>query len=351
MNNYGLVKTDSDTTGCQMNRLFFLLMFLLATGGQVVAQEGLIAYYPFNGNGNDESNNSNDLIVKGPTLIADRFNKPDSAYRFDGHDDYMLIPYNAGLRPPSFAATVWIKVEKLPEVGKYILTTSADTKTPPYDPFRLRLKVSGKIEARYEGDNDSIQLVLDSNSMVKLGKWHFIATCYDEQNGDAVLYFDGKLEVESNAPMTLDTNDYDAVIGAGMTASGLVDTTTFFRGCIDDIRLFNRGLSRAEIHSFFVEGTKPTKKIEELGQNFPNPFNSRTSIDYTLAATAHVVIKVYNTVGQKIRTLADETQTAGPYTVQWDGTDENNRKINSGLYIYQVIAGDQSETRKMLLIR
>jgi len=334
-----------------MNRLFFLLTWSLAAGSRLVAQDGLIAYYPFNGNANDESNNGNHLVVKGSTLTEDRFNKADSSYRFDGRDDYMLIPYNAGLRPSSFAATVWIKVEELPEFGKYILTTSADVKTPPYDPFRLRLKVSGKIEARYEGNNDSVRLVLDSNSIVKLGKWHFIATYYDEQSGDAMLYFDNKLEASSNARMILDTNDYDAVIGAGITASGLIDTTTIFPGCIDDIRLFNRGLTRAEIHQFFVEGTNPQKKIEVLEQNFPNPFNARTVIGYTLAAPAHVVIKVYNTTGQEIRRLIDEDQTAGPHLVPWDGTDEDNKKVNSGLYIYQVGGGDQSETRKMLLIK
>jgi hypothetical protein len=334
-----------------MNKLFILLACLLVVGSRLVAQDGLIAYYPFNGNANDESINGNHLVVKGPKLTADRFNKPDSAFRFDGDDDYMLIPYNPSLRPSSFAATVWIKVKEQPAFGKYILTTSADVKTPPYDPFRLRLKVSGKIEARYEGNNDGIQLVLDSNSFVKLGKWHFIATYYDEHSGDAVLYFDGKLVVKSNAKMTLDTNDYDAVIGAGMEASGLIDTTSFFPGCIDDIRLFNRGLTQAEIQKFFVEGTEAKNKIEVLEQNFPNPFNARTAIGYTLAAPAHVVITVYNTTGQEIRKLTNETQTAGSYMVQWNGTDENNRKVNSGLYIYQVIAGDQSATRKMLLIK
>ena len=249
-----------------MNRLFILLTWLIAAGSGLMAQDGLIAYYPFNGNANDESNNGNHLVVKGSTLTEDRFNKADSSYRFDGRDDYMLIPYNAGLRPSSFAATVWIKVEELPEFGKYILTTSADVKTPPYDPFRLRLKVSGKIEARYEGNNDSVRLVLDSNSIVKLGKWHFIATYYDEQSGDAMLYFDNKLEASSNAKMILDTNDYDAVIGAGITASGLIDTTTIFPGCIDDIRLFNRGLTRAclcaisRVRSKEPESTTTTSK-------------------------------------------------------------------------------------------
>jgi hypothetical protein len=88
-----------------------------------------------------------------------------------------------------------------------------------------------------------------------------------------------------------------------------------------------------------------------LKQNYPNPFNPSTEIRYELARSGSVELAVYNLLGQKIRTLVNQTQPAGVYSAQWDGQDDFGRAAASGVYLYQLTAGDFKETRKMLLLR
>jgi hypothetical protein len=83
-----------------------------------------------------------------------------------------------------------------------------------------------------------------------------------------------------------------------------------------------------------------------LKQNFPNPFNPTTTIDYTLPASSRVLLKVYDVLGREIRTLVDERQIAGDHSVKLDGSN-----LASGVYFYRLQAGTYAETRKLLLLR
>ena len=86
-------------------------------------------------------------------------------------------------------------------------------------------------------------------------------------------------------------------------------------------------------------------------QNFPNPFNPETEIRFALTKDSHVVINVYNTLGQLIGTLTDSHYSAGFHSVHWDGKDGNGSHVSSGVYLYQIQAGEFSQVRKMSLIR
>lgn len=87
-----------------------------------------------------------------------------------------------------------------------------------------------------------------------------------------------------------------------------------------------------------------------LSQNYPNPFNPNTSINYQLADDSFVKIKIFNSLGMEIVTLFSEYKTAGYYTVQWDGRDQNGIKVVSGIYLYQMKAGNFICTKKMILM-
>ena len=88
-----------------------------------------------------------------------------------------------------------------------------------------------------------------------------------------------------------------------------------------------------------------------VSQNYPNPFNPSTDIQYALPASEHVKLVIYNVLGQKVRTLVSDQQSAGYYTVRWDGHDQSGKSVGSGMYIYRVIAGAQVASRKMILMR
>jgi len=88
-----------------------------------------------------------------------------------------------------------------------------------------------------------------------------------------------------------------------------------------------------------------------LNQNFPNPFNSHTSIQYQLPKSGRVNLTIYNMLGQKIRTLIDQILQAGHFHVTWDGKDDAGKAAASGVYFYQLDAGNFSEVKKMLFLQ
>jgi flagellar hook assembly protein FlgD len=89
----------------------------------------------------------------------------------------------------------------------------------------------------------------------------------------------------------------------------------------------------------------------ELSQNFPNPFNAETLIKYQLPKTGHVSIKIYNLLGQQIRTLVAEEQEAGFHQILWNGLNDWHQAIGSGEYLYQMRVGDFVAVKKLVLIR
>jgi hypothetical protein len=92
----------------------------------------------------------------------------------------------------------------------------------------------------------------------------------------------------------------------------------------------------------------------ELYQNYPNPFNPTTTIRFTVEGQRRPIrttLKIHNILGQKMRTLVDELKRAGSYEVIWDGKDDRGKEVASGIYFYQLKAGDFIETKKMLLLR
>ena len=88
-----------------------------------------------------------------------------------------------------------------------------------------------------------------------------------------------------------------------------------------------------------------------LGQNFPNPFNPATTIQYSLPEAGPVSLKVYDMAGQVVRHLVDQPQVAGSYQVVWDGLDASGAPTANGVYIYELKAGEYRALRKMLLIK
>jgi hypothetical protein len=89
-----------------------------------------------------------------------------------------------------------------------------------------------------------------------------------------------------------------------------------------------------------------TPSAYTLEQNFPNPFNPSTKINFSLPVEGFVTLDVYNSIGQKVATLVNETKTAGTYTVNFDASD-----LTSGIYFYKINSGNFTETKKMILLK
>ncbi|MGH7601429.1 MAG: FlgD immunoglobulin-like domain containing protein, partial [bacterium] len=117
----------------------------------------------------------------------------------------------------------------------------------------------------------------------------------------------------------------------------------------------NRGVFSDEV-SLMVTAVdeRPTTTLPTafaLLQNYPNPFNPSTQIAYDLASSRHVSLKIFNTMGQVVKTLVDGEQPAGRYNVTWDGTSEAGTRVTSGVYLYVIKAGDFVQSRRMTVVK
>jgi hypothetical protein len=88
-----------------------------------------------------------------------------------------------------------------------------------------------------------------------------------------------------------------------------------------------------------------------LDQNYPNPFNPTTEIPLALPVPARVSLRVYNVLGQEVRTLVDGPMDAGFHTVTWDGRSSSGGLVSSGVYFYRVETDQFTETKKMLMLK
>jgi len=100
----------------------------------------------------------------------------------------------------------------------------------------------------------------------------------------------------------------------------------------------------------------PIPKVFRLLQNYPNPFNPETWIPYQLAKNAEVTIKIYNAFGQLIKTISSGEKEAGFYTnkdeaAYWDGMTGTGEPVASGVYFYNIKAGEFYATRRMVIIK
>ena len=107
-----------------------------------------------------------------------------------------------------------------------------------------------------------------------------------------------------------------------------------------------------------VDYGKPSvPKAFELSQNYPNPFNPTTTIKYFLPSVANgdqtlvTTLRIYNVLGEVVKTLVNEPKSPGVYYEVWDGKDNQGNQVASGIYFYRLSAGKFSETKKMVLLK
>ena len=108
----------------------------------------------------------------------------------------------------------------------------------------------------------------------------------------------------------------------------------------------NYMLTHGTLHTTGVRNPGTQPEAFALGQNYPNPFNPSTEINFTVAKTGYVTLKVYNVLGQEVATLVDGVKAAQTYNVKFDASS-----LSTGVYFYTLRSGDQSITKKMLLLK
>ena len=112
----------------------------------------------------------------------------------------------------------------------------------------------------------------------------------------------------------------------------------------------------SEIVNCFLGYNPVTSVVENISAiynsgNYPNPFSSNTTIQYTVNTTGLVVIDIYNIKGRVVRHLVSEEKLSGEYAVVWDATNDNGGLVNEGFYFYTITVDNYTITDKMILLR
>jgi formylglycine-generating enzyme required for sulfatase activity len=253
------MKTDSDGDGVSDYREIKDGTDPESPGSFNSLSKGLIAFYPFNGNSNDESGYGNPAIVYGAEVTKDRFGGNGSAFYFNGSSAYLEAADKPHLRTLPITMSCWFRDQGTPSnevglVGKY--------RAEYWDGYQMVIQPDGKLwpwYVLYRG-NDVIgnyEINGDENppfksGNVKDGSWHQAVFTVDESGGN--LYIDGS-KVSSKSwrgdPRTI-TSNLPLTIGryAGRDPG-------FFKGEIDDVRIYKRALSAAEVSQLFSQESKP----------------------------------------------------------------------------------------------
>ena len=134
---------------------------------------------------------------------------------------------------------------------------------------------------------------------------------------------------------------------------GLPDNCTVKTATLDEYQAKVRELESQ--FSFYPKkqdsNTTPVTGNIVMLSNYPNPFNPTTTISFDIANESDVSITVYNIKGQKVKKLINDQLTAGEHSVIWNGKDNNNKNVASGIYFYKISAGKSSAIKKMLLLK
>ncbi|HVP37406.1 MAG TPA: C25 family cysteine peptidase [Terriglobales bacterium] len=218
---------------------------------------------------------------------------------------------------------------------------------------------------------------------------------YRDLNYGHNLLGDPEMQIWTDTPCSLEVNYRDAsidsilVVQVDAKGSSLSDAkvvvshkdTLFFSGMTDqqgnvsiplsDLRPGDVSLTVTK-HNFLPFETKTNLNAKSdikdskqnqtlnfsLGPNYPNPFNPTTTLPYRVGSSQfmvhssiHTTLRIYNILGQLVRTLVDEENLPGIYRIIWDGKDQKGNSVSSGIYFYRLEAGDYQETRKMSLVR
>jgi len=234
----------------------------VANGGMVTFQpQELIAYYPFSSNANDATGNGNDGVVNGAILTTDRFGNPNSAYSFNGLNDYIDISKNSGALDfdvtKSFSISLWCKLN-ISNTG-FLLSS----KTAARNGYTIDLNPPRNLNIGLEGDTDKVNYNATDPDSIDIDKWHFAVAIFDAQKRKLSLYVNSALK-----STVVCGNDLTGTLSGGQMAFGKRTDYTpgyNYNGFLDDVRIYNIVLDSTQIDSLYRLGGWPTTASPPAG--------------------------------------------------------------------------------------
>ncbi len=237
-------------------------MLAMELHAQSFLTDGLVAYYPFTGNANDESGNNNNGTNFGATLISDRFGFANRAYCFDGISNQIVVGSSTSLNPPS-AITIssWIRTTNVSQSG-ILSKWDGGQANNSVQSYGLLIR-NGHPLAHINADNGDDNLK-EGTVFIVDGTWHQVVLTGNNTNRTMSFFVDGQLNSSfSISGNIIHSTSTHVTIGVNEPISNL----HWFRGAIDDIRIYNRALSATEIQQLYAYESQPIVALKNDALN------------------------------------------------------------------------------------
>ena len=249
-------------------------------GQPAFLKDGLVAYYPFNGNANDVSGNKNDGIVVGAILSLDRFGGLNQAYQFKPNDKIQSTK-TLGITNGPRTIGLWVRVDQEPRWPDGILLywgTRQDNSHLGSQNAIFYLPVSeAKGTISYDAFYNSVSATTEPKSLV--GKWHHLIISCGPSLTDCNIYLDGqKVLTRKDGALPSPLSGLDTELCINGNYSGKFYSNGGIFGSLDDVRIYNRALSDTEVKALYAyESTPPDNSFITNGLVAYYPFNGNAN--------------------------------------------------------------------------
>ena len=225
-----------------------LAILLTSANAQSFITNGLVAYYPFNGNANDASGTGNNGTVSGATLIQDRFGTNNAAYSFNGVDNYISFTGVPTSQVDNWTITAWIKPASLNQLGIAVALGYNDTVNGDGHSLGLSSGTGAVTGNQLFGLFGGVAWVNSGFAFASTNQWYQVVML--RSSGVTTFHVNG--DVTPNSTATSPSAPTSFRIGS---ENGL----WYFNGAIDDVRIYNRALSSNEVAQLYAIETAGPK--------------------------------------------------------------------------------------------
>jgi len=171
----------------------------------------------------------------------------------------------------------------------------------------------------------------------------------DDGSGPCLVDDDG---VHSSVASVNSVDKYVVIAGDTLRKDDVIDYVQgIFTFSFGTYKIELRDADDAGIVTGVNENTPTYPLTYNLEQNYPNPFNPGTRVSFSIPKENHVKIVVYNSLGQMVRILVDEKYGQGHHIINWNGRNQDNMLVPTGMYFYRMQSGDYMVTKKMMLLK
>jgi hypothetical protein len=333
---------------------------LMAQVPSYVPTNGLVGWWPFNGNANDESGNGNNGSVNGATLTTDRFGNANKAYSFDGVNDLIEVPNSTSLNSASSVISIstWFNINNwfnVNNTGWFPIMSKSNSSS--YGNYRTGFTKDAQGNYGYYSTLNSDEA--GAAVIIGLNIWNQVTSVINDVTNQASFYINGTLVYQGATHYSGWSTTNTLPLIFGMDKPGIIDYTN---GKLDDIGIWNRALTQQEITDLYngnvcydyvtvtdtlvintgITGYNPITYMNTL-KIWPNPSNDHITIDAGNLATMNgYSIKIEDAQGQQVFQNAVNQQQFYVDITTWGG---------NGLYFVRIIdpQGNTVDIKKIVL--